>query len=390
MPKKTKEVVHKRKVKKITMPKLSKKELKELEDLYEGDEEVYEGDEESEDYEEKKPKRKTEKKTTKGKKKTTKKVKKTKRQTRKVEKKKIEDIEDESEDEKPRRRRKEKIHKDMKDFITNEKEEEDNEMSEEEEFNEEENDVNESIEEDNEKAENIHEKEADFYDQSSEVEFNEQFNEEEEEEDEGMKEVKNENEEKKDEMKKPKKNVEKEQQLNKRRNSYLYLNGFEENERKEYFNKFRELKIIVTEKIEKATHLINKKGLAPNSKLYFGICKGCWILKEEFLNHIIEKKILIDEEKFENEEFAACKEQRIERKPVFNNTGIYITRFKNKDMTRTEFNQLMNLTGFIKVENERQTKICVGDRKDEISVQWVYDCILQNKILPFETYLNKE
>ena len=48
----------------------------------------------------------------------------------------------------------------------------------------------------------------------------------------------------------------------------------------------------------------------------------------------------------------------------------------------------MNLTGYIAERNAKNTKIHIGILEGEVSLQWVFDSILQNVILPYENYLN--
>ena len=111
-------------------------------------------------------------------------------------------------------------------------------------------------------------------------------------------------------------------------------------------------------------------------------------MKEEYLKQIIANKNFVEEEPYENDELPSCKEQRENHKDIFENIKIYMTRFTPKEMTRTELNQLMNLTGFIPERNPRNTKIHIGSLEGEVSLQWVFESILQNVILPFENYLN--
>ena len=385
-------------------------------DEYETDSEESYHPEEDEEIVEKKPKRKSEKTVTKKKskeskpakkatkskttKKQTKRATKPKRETRKIVNHLQEDIEDESGDENPRRR-KPKIHKSMKDFVDDHEEsmeeEEDEYESSEDDMNmnnivddEEDDEMDEMKEEDYMEEEDMNESsEFELYDV---LEYNGSKNVEdemmEEEENEDEKEGENkEDGEDKPKRGKQKRTKEQRELINKHRETVIYLNGFSDEEKKEYNDKLHAMKIITTEKIEKATHLVEKTNVK-NIKTVFALCKGIWILKEEYLKQIIANKNFVEEEPYENDELPSCKEQRENHKDIFENIKIYMTRFTPKEMTRTELNQLMNLTGFIPERNPRNTKIHIGSLEGEVSLQWVFESILQNVILPFENYLN--
>ena len=60
-----------------------------------------------------------------------------------------------------------------------------------------------------------------------------------------------------------------------------------------------------------------------------------------------------------------------------------MTRFNPGMITRSELNQLMNLTGFVNERNPKSANIHLGSLPGEVSLQWVFDSILQNVILPF-------
>ena len=375
----------------------------------EEDDDVYEPEKET-----KKPRRSSEKKVTSKAKKTKKETKKTaktttrksskvQRVTRKVVNHLQEDIEDESGDENPRRRRKAKVHESMKDFV-NDKDEETMETEDDEDFDESSENFNlhtfvdeeddEMNEEDIEEL-NQNGMEEENMDDSSEFEFygvleyngsknveDEMIEEEEEKENNGEN---NENEETK--RGKPKRTKEQRQRINQHRETFIYLNGFSQEEKADYIEKLHKLKIITTDKIEKATHLVEKAN-EKNLKTIFGLCKGIWILTEDYLKEVIQNKNFVDEEPYENTQLQSCKEQRENHANIFDGIKIYMTRFTPKEMTRTELNQLMNLTGYVPERNPKNTKIHLGCLEGEVSLQWVFDSILQNVILPYENYIN--
>ncbi|BFU21112.1 BRCA1 C Terminus domain containing protein [Entamoeba histolytica HM-1:IMSS-B] len=171
---------------------------------------------------------------------------------------------------------------------------------------------------------------------------------------------------------------------------YVYLSGFEDEQKEHYLESLDEIPHLhVTEVYKRATHIVCHN-FGRTIKMLKGISDGKWILSEDWIDAIIKSNNIVEEEDYECTKYVACKQQRLNNVQLLTGLRVYLSSFPKKEVIgfkKLEYIFLLRQCGAKIVKDKKESDISIGFEKGSIQCDWLFDSICNNCQLETQDYI---